>query len=189
MTIGWPISATISPRIYLRIGYRATAITGGVFALAGSLVFALFVDADSSLAPVAVAGVILGFGLGFQSVSTVVWIQSTVDWSRRGVVTGSNMFIRTLGSAVGIAVFGSIANAVLADRLRHPPPSLAGDVPETLDAAQLSFTGRHQSAEVVAYVRSSLFDAVHYVFWALVAVAVLGLVAELCLPRREEVRY
>src|SRR6185503_1113248 len=25
MTVGWPISATISPKIYLRIGYRATA--------------------------------------------------------------------------------------------------------------------------------------------------------------------
>ena len=52
--------------------------------------------------------------------STVVAVQSTVGWGRRGVVTGTNMFIRTLGSAVGIAVFGSIANGRLAHR-RHTP--------------------------------------------------------------------
>jgi hypothetical protein len=67
------------------------------------------------------------------------------------VVTGSNMFIRTLGSAVGIAVFGSIANGRLAHH-RHTP--------------------------------ATIYHAIHGVFWALVAVAVLGVAAELLLPRR-----
>jgi hypothetical protein len=66
-------------------------------------------------------------------------------------VTGSNMFIRTLGSAVGIAVFGSIANGRIAHRRRTP---------------------------------ETIYHAVHGVFWALVAVAVLGLAAQLLLPRR-----
>jgi hypothetical protein len=96
------------------------------------------------------------------------------------------MFIRTLGSAVGVAVFGGIANAILADRFRHPPASLAGRLPDAVDAASISFTRRHQAADVVAYTRSALFDAVHWVFWALVAVALLGLVAQLLMPRRAE---
>src|SRR5690242_3079887 len=29
MTIGWPIAATLAPRVYLRIGYRPTALVGG----------------------------------------------------------------------------------------------------------------------------------------------------------------
>jgi hypothetical protein len=100
------------------------------------------------------------------------------------------MFIRTLGSAVGIAVFGSIANTTLADRFRHPPAALAGKLPQAVDAASISFTKRHEAAAVVAYTRHALYDAVHYVFWALVAVAVLGLLAELFMPRRaEELRF
>ena len=186
MTIGWPIAATIAPRIYLRIDYRPTALLGGCFTLAGCLMFALFVGEGSRLWHVALSGFVLGIGMGFASVSTVVAIQSVVDWSRRGVVTGSNMFIRTLGSAVGIAVFGSIANAVLVDRFRNPPADLAGKLPRAVDAASISFTHRHQSQAVIDYTRSALFDAVHYVFWALVAVAVLGLLAELLLPRRAE---
>jgi EmrB/QacA subfamily drug resistance transporter len=151
MTIGWPLSATFAARVYLRLGYRKTALLGGVIALAGCLLLALFVQQGSGVWRVAVADFVLGVGMGFASVSTVVAVQSVVDWSRRGVVTGSNMFIRTLGSAVGIAVFGSIANGRLAHR-RHTP--------------------------------ATIYAAVHGVFWALAAVAVLGVAAQLLLPRQ-----
>jgi EmrB/QacA subfamily drug resistance transporter len=186
MTIGWPIAAASAPKVYLRIDYRPTALIGGVFTIAGCLLLAVFVKEDSGLWRVAFASFVTGIGLGFTSVATVVAVQSVVGWNRRGVVTGSNMFIRTLGSAVGIAVFGSIANSTLADRFRNPPASLAGRLPRAVDAASISFSRRHQSADVVAYTRSALYDAVHHVFWALAVVAVLGLVAQLRLPRRTE---
>ena len=96
------------------------------------------------------------------------------------------MFIRTLGSAVGIAVFGSIANSVLGDRFRHPPAAIAGQLPRAVDAASISFTKRHQSAAAIDYTRAALYDAVHYVFWALLAVALIGLAAHLFFPRRAE---
>jgi MFS family permease len=112
MTVGWPIAATLSPKVYLRIDYRRTALLGGTFAIAGCLLFALFVD-GSSVWRVAVASFVTGIGLGFSSVSTVVSAQSVVGWERRGVVTGTNMFIRSLGSAVAVAVFGSIVNSEL----------------------------------------------------------------------------
>jgi EmrB/QacA subfamily drug resistance transporter len=112
MTVGWPIAATLSPKVYLRLDYRRTALLGGVFATMGCLLFALLVDA-SSIWRIAVASFVTGFGLGFSSVSTVVSAQSVVGWERRGVVTGANMFIRSLGSAVGVAVFGSIVNSEL----------------------------------------------------------------------------
>jgi EmrB/QacA subfamily drug resistance transporter len=190
MTIGWPIAATASPRVYLRLGYRLTAIVGGSITIVGCLLLALFVQEDTGLWRVAVSSFVLGIGMGFASVSTVVAVQSVVGWNRRGVVTGSNMFIRTLGSAVGIAVFGSIANTILADRFRHPPPALVGRLPRAVDAASISFTKRHESAAVVEYTRQALYDAVHYVFWALVGAAVVGLVAELLMPRKaEELRF
>ena len=123
MTIGWPIAATLAPRVYLRIGYRPTALLGGAIATVACLLFALFVGAGSGIWRVGVAGFVLGVGLGFISVSTVVAVQSTVGWGKRGVVTGTNMFIRTLGSAVGVAVFGSIANGRLAHR-SHTAPAI-----------------------------------------------------------------
>ena len=45
MTIGWPIAATTSGRLYLRFGFRTTMLIGSVIALAGAALL-LTVDAD-----------------------------------------------------------------------------------------------------------------------------------------------
>jgi hypothetical protein len=37
-----------------------------------------------------------------------------VPWNERGVVTGTNLFSRSIGSAVGVAVIGAIANSIFA---------------------------------------------------------------------------
>jgi EmrB/QacA subfamily drug resistance transporter len=110
MTIGSPIAATAAPRAYLRIGYRTTAVIGSFIAVVGCALFVLFVHHDSHVWRVAAASFVIGIGMGFASVATVVGIQSAVEWRDRGVATGTNMFLRSLGSAVGIAVFGSIFN-------------------------------------------------------------------------------
>jgi hypothetical protein len=35
-----------------------------------------------------------------------------VPWHERGVVTSTNMFARSIGSALGVAVFGAVANSI-----------------------------------------------------------------------------
>jgi hypothetical protein len=113
-------------------------------------------------------------------------VQSVVGWNRRGVVTGANMFTRSVGSAVGVAVFGSIANTTLVARFRHPPAALAGRLPHTVNSATLAFSGGHHDPAVAAYTRAALFTATHRIFWALVAAAALGLLTQLLMPKRTE---
>jgi hypothetical protein len=50
--------------------------------------------------------------MGLLAVPTLIAAQSSIGWNERGVVTGNNMFARSLGSAVGVAVFGAIANSI-----------------------------------------------------------------------------
>jgi EmrB/QacA subfamily drug resistance transporter len=183
-SLGWSTASSRSPRLYMRFGFRSTAILGGLCMIAGCLFFALVVHEDSRLWRVAVATLITGFGLGFSSTSVLVGIQSTVGWAHRGVVTGSNLFMRSIGSAVGVAVFGAIANTTLAHRFADPPPAVRGKLPASVDAASLSFAHRERDGAVVAFTRDALFAATHWIFWALVATAVLGLLAQLALPRR-----
>ncbi|MFZ0530314.1 MAG: hypothetical protein WAL91_07245, partial [Propionicimonas sp.] len=45
---------------------------------------------------------------------SLIAAQASVEWSERGVVTGITIFARSAGSAVGVAIFGAIANNVLA---------------------------------------------------------------------------
>ncbi|HEY1529521.1 MAG TPA: MFS transporter [Galbitalea sp.] len=112
LTVGWPLAASQSGRLYLRFGFRNTVLIGSVFALAGSLTLALTAHSPS-LAVVAVACFIIGLGMGLIAVPSLVAAQSSVEWNQRAVVTGAQLFSRSIGSAVGVAVFGAIANAII----------------------------------------------------------------------------
>jgi EmrB/QacA subfamily drug resistance transporter len=123
LTIGWPVTAALSGRIYLRVGFRATALAGAVLILIGGGLIALFGPRTPVLA---VAGVcfLIGAGMGLVNSPIVVAIQSAVGWDQRGVATGTNLFGRSLGSAVGVAIFGAIANASLDGRPESDPVAL-----------------------------------------------------------------
>lgn len=130
MTIGWPIAASQSGRLYLRIGFRMTGLVGAVPLLAGAV---LLTRLGIGSSPWHVAGccVLIGLGMGLIASPALIAAQSSVEWAERGVVTGANAFARALGSAVGVAVFGALANIALS---RSDAPS-GRSVP---DAAQLA---------------------------------------------------
>ncbi len=112
LTIGWPVAATFAGRLYLRVGFRPTTILGGVI-----LVVSISALAVSTLAPsvwlVAIICFVIGAGFGFAAISSLVAAQSSVDWNERGVVTGTQMFFRSIGQSLGAAVLGAIANSVI----------------------------------------------------------------------------
>lgn len=114
LTLGWPISASQSGRLFLRIGFRNTAFVGLGIAVLGAvgLVAATFVPSPLTTA---LSCFVVGLGLGLVASPTLIAAQSSVPWTERGVVTGANMFLRSMGSAVGVAVFGAVANGVIAE--------------------------------------------------------------------------
>lgn len=164
-SVGWPLAASQSGRIYLKIGFRNTALIGGGFALAGSLSL-LLLHPDSTPLQVGLSCALVGIGLGLITSPTLVAAQSVVGWEQRGVITATNMFARSMGSAIGTAVFGAIVNATI---------SRAG--------------GTGGGATTGSGVpRLLLFDAVGNVFIASIAVSVMMLIAIMIIPRRITVR-
>jgi EmrB/QacA subfamily drug resistance transporter len=184
MTVGWPLSASQAGRIYMRLGFRDTALIGSVFVVIGALLIALL-PIGATVWEAAGAAFVLGVGLGLASVPTLVAVQSTVGWNRRGVVTGTNMFNRSMGSAIGVAVLGAIANATLANRFAHPPAAVAGHLPPSADATSLVLGGPLDPASPVdAFVRSALYDATHNVFLVMFLISVVIVGAVLLMPRK-----
>jgi MFS family permease len=133
LTLGWPVAAGYSGRIYLRIGFRDTALGGSALVVAGAVLL-VQLDARSAVWEVAGACLLMGLGFGFSASPTVVAIQSVVGWDRRGVVTATHMFSRAIGSAIGAAVFGAIGSATLDGRGPEDAAALSS-------AAENVFTG------------------------------------------------
>ncbi|MCY0906159.1 MFS transporter [Arthrobacter sp. H14-L1] len=113
LTLGWPISASQAGRLYLRIGFRRTALIGIALTVTGVAVLALTAPRPSVIV-VAASCFVVGLGLGLVATPTLIAAQSSVEWNERGVVTGTNLFARSIGSALGVAVFGAVANAIYA---------------------------------------------------------------------------
>ena len=117
-----------SGRLYLRIGFRDTAFVGG------AVVVAARAGASCCRRPRrlwAVAGVcfVAGVGMGLIASPTMVAVQSFVGWAERGLVTGTAMFSRSLGSAVGVAAFGALVTAMTTSRFAPPPPGCGTGCP------------------------------------------------------------
>ncbi|MFE6996575.1 MFS transporter [Microbacterium sp. NPDC057659] len=139
MSLGWPLAAANVGQLYLRIGFRRTALIGLSIASVAAVVLAVTAQWPSPWIFAAVA-FCLGFGLGWSAAPTLIAAQSSVGWGERGVVTGMNAFARSAGSAVGVAVLGAISNAVIAG-------GGGADDPDTIVSAS---TGVFIAAAVVA---------------------------------------
>jgi EmrB/QacA subfamily drug resistance transporter len=188
LTVGWPLSATFAGRVYLRIGFRSTALIGSSIVIVGAAMCALLPE-HAQVWQAGGACFVVGMGLGLTASPTLVAAQSVVGWDRRGVVTATNMFSRSTGSAVGAAVFGAIANSTLASRLAHPPAAVSAALGgRGVDATSLVLGGKLPKGDAGAavFLRDSLYSASHHVFEALVVVAVLAAAALLLMPRRTE---
>jgi EmrB/QacA subfamily drug resistance transporter len=161
IALGWPLAASNSGRLYLTVGFRTTMLIGGAVAAAGASLL-LLVGPGSSILVLAAPCFVMGLGFGLVASPAIIAVQSAVSWQQRGVATGSTMFSRSIGSAVGVAIFGAIVNAVVASNLSGGVPDLEHLTPAVLE------------------------PAIHAVFVASAIVAVGLLVVGLLMPRRIE---
>ncbi|WP_407706571.1 MFS transporter [Streptomyces scopuliridis] len=182
MTLSWPISAAFSSRVYNRIGFRLTAIIGISLAMLVLLAFPLLPYPGQAWQP-ALIMLLLGAALGIFQLPLIIGVQSTVGWSERGTATASILFCRQVGQSVGAALFGAVANGVLAARLTNAPtPGLPDDLDSVSKALENPAT---LTAEAADYLRRAMDSAVDYVYLgAAGAAAVSLLVLIFVAPRR-----
>ncbi|HEY8300401.1 MAG TPA: MDR family MFS transporter, partial [Jatrophihabitans sp.] len=107
LTMGWPVAASQAGKVYLRIGFRVCSLIGSSVVVVGAALL-LLLGPSSPVVEVAAFCFVIGLGMGLSATPSLIAAQTSVGWTERGVVTGTNMFFRSMGSAVGVAVFGAI---------------------------------------------------------------------------------
>ncbi|MGW0824024.1 MFS transporter [Streptomyces sp. NPDC002845] len=170
-TLSWPVSAALSQHVYRRIGFRDTALLGIGAAALILLAFPFLPYPGQAWQP-ALLMLLLGGALGLFQLPLIVGVQSTVGWSERGTATGSVLFCRQTGQTAGAAVFGAVANGVLAARL--------GGVGDLDTVTRALDTGTSSEP-----LRRAVADAVHSVYLGASCAAALAFVVLLLVaPRR-----
>lgn len=185
MSIGWPIASTIAGRLVLNIGFRKTSTIGGLFLILGAFVF-YYLSADDGPVMAMFGSFLIGVGMGLSTTSFIVLIQSSVDWSKRGIATATNMFMRTLGSTVGAALLGGILN----NRLSNYLQSKGEDIDLSLNAAHSLLNPSDQtmlSPEMKEILNEGLNQALHQVYISVLIFAIISFLLILFLPQDKKV--
>ena len=187
LLLAWPIAATLSGSIVIRYGYRITAVFGMLSSTIGVAMTMLF-NAQTSLAFIIVAMVLIGTGLGFVSTVFIFSVQNAVPWNVRGVATASNQFFRTMGGTVGVAIMGTILNAQMATRfapIYARFPDVAGRLPKNIAPANVLLTPDLRASLPIVFLtqlQNALSQSLFWVYGLMLVLAIAGLVTMFLLP-------
>lgn len=183
MSIGWPTASALSGRLYLRIGFRNTALIGAELMVLAVAAFQ-FLPFPGSVTPVLIDQIALGAGFGLLSTPLLVGVQSTVTWRDRGVVTGANIFSRYLGESLGAAICGAIFNSAIGRELAQAPATLRPHLPRDLSTVISALQGHTVHGAADEYLHRAIYAATHQVYTGMVVVAVITFGLVLFTPRR-----
>lgn len=179
MSASSPIGAVLAGQIMLRASYRASATTGAVFYIVGSVMMTML-DPQSTAYWAMASGLLMGLGIGLNNNTYMVAIQSDSGWSSRGIATSAFVFSRILGQALGAAAFGGILNAGLAVYLKGKGDLVAQIMTPKLRAAL--------PPDIVGPLMQEFDHALHTVFLILVALAIGVMIIGMRLPKDRGIR-
>ncbi len=188
MSIGWPLASSWSGRLYLRFGFRDTALGGAVLVVLAAAGF-LFRPFPDSAWPIMIDQVLLGAGFGLLSTPILVGVQNTVTYRDRGVVTGANIFSRYLGQSLGAALFGAVFNNAMRSELAHAPEALRAGLPTDINAVISALQGSALHSQEVQqtadrYLRQAIATATEHVYAGMAVVALITVGIVLLTPRK-----
>lgn len=183
MSLGWPTASALAGYLYLRIGFRDTALLGTLLMGLAVATF-LLLGVRVSVGALVAIQITLGAGFGLLSTAALVGAQNSVDWYGRGVVTGANMFTRLLGESLGAAIFGAVFNTRLSAYLHQAPAHLAAQLPDHVDQVLSSGRQGELARQAADYLQQAIHMAMHSLYISLAIVVVLTCLAVVIMPRR-----
>ncbi|MBV8820851.1 MAG: MFS transporter [Acidobacteriaceae bacterium] len=175
--------------------YRTLATVGAAISAVGMYLLAAM-DGSTTQPQVVRNMVIAGFGIGLlQPIYTLV-VQNVAPPSQMGAATASTQFFRSIGSTVGVALFGSVLlNLYHQDFNQHVPsgtparalapfnnPLQLVQIRPRLEAAFGQYPGGSELlAKLFANVHDALIHGLHAIFLIGAALMTLGIVVNVFL--------
>ncbi|MFJ1563833.1 MDR family MFS transporter [Streptomyces erythrochromogenes] len=187
MVFGLLIASVFSGNVVSKTGrYRIFPIVGNaVMGIGLYLLSRMEPDTNSLLESLYMF--VLGTGIGLSMQVLTIAVQNTVDYADLGTATSGVTFFRTLGSAFGTAVFGTIYANQLGPALEEAVADVArttGADPAQLAGAASTPQGVHELDPAAATpIVEAYAEALQTVFLWTVPVAVFGFVVALFLKQ------
>ena len=196
LMLGAVVGSIATGQLNLRLGsYKIAAVSGSILVATGMILFARMGGATQR-ADVILAMIIAGTGIGLLQPVYTVAVQNVAPRKQMGAATASTAFFRSIGSTMGVAIFGSVlltsyhhdlTNGIPADT---PPaalklfsnPLLLAQLRPQLDATfGHSASGLHLLQMLMANVRTGLLHGLQRIFFASAVIMTLAVILHLML--------
>jgi hypothetical protein len=169
---------------------RSAASTGALLLILGCT-WTLFFSTTTALFTCFSAFFLVGIGMGFVTLSTLLSVQDSLEAIDLGVATSSHQFFRTLGGTVGVGICGGLITGRMNHGLAQISAAAAsGEIPaETADKLSRNLETLFQPdvltglpEKVNALLQQAISRGTIAVFTAVVAAAVLCLICCILVP-------
>jgi EmrB/QacA subfamily drug resistance transporter len=184
LMLGMIVAMTLSGRTITRTGRYKIFPVVGMLVLACGLVLMSRLHADTSLLVADVYMGITGIGIGMSMQVLVLATQNAVDRADMGVATSGATFFRSMGGAIGVAMFGALLRhenaSTIPDRIREFKVPIAQLTPGNLSIGTPADVAKLPGAlhDAVVY---GFADSMQVVFFSAAPFAILGFVVVLFL--------
>ena len=172
MMLGVVASSAIGGRFIGKLSYRSIMIGSAVLILTAVLLLGT-IDIATPRWVITSYMVLMGLGIGVAFPITSISSLHGVEANRRGVVSSLVGFFRTIGSAIGVTVFGSLQNDALRDRMKAiADPAFADRIPNAQVLLQPEVK-KNIPGPVLDKLIAALADSIAYVFqWSTLFVVI-----------------
>ncbi|QKV97385.1 MFS transporter [Streptomyces sp. NA02950] len=142
LAIGMLVVSRRSIPLGQRVGARRV-ITVGLVVLAAGLALLSFADARTPYPLYAAVLLVMATGMGLSMPMLSASILGALPHSRAGLGSGLGSAAREIGSALGVAVMGTVLTGRFTDRVPDAPGGHAGSAGEAMSAARALGTAEH----------------------------------------------
>src|SRR6266849_3943721 len=185
MLLAMVVSSIGSGQLISRTGRYKIILLGGLALMAAGYLMITTFDINTTNQTLVEAMILIGLGLGCTMQTYTLVVQNSVSRADLAVATSATQLSRSMGSALGLAIMGTILTQGLASGMAKYLPAgvlqkfqASGSGASTgsvFDPTQLA----HLPAAIAAGIRHGLSDALHPVFVAGLAMIVLAFIATL----------
>ncbi|RXZ82314.1 DHA2 family efflux MFS transporter permease subunit [Paenibacillaceae bacterium] len=179
LSVAWFTGSFIAGRLLVTIGNKRTIGIASIVLLLGGLMLSGF-GIGTPEWQFALNSAVLGLGFGMIFTTTTVNVQDAVPATMVGTATASITLFRTVGQAVGLAVFGMIFNSLLL----HNMGNAADDAINASQMNQLISTHHlgNVAPALVGPLREILYQSLHFVYWSMLGFILISFALHFLLP-------
>jgi len=190
------VGSILTGQVNLRFRtYKPSAVAGSIMITAGMVLFARM-DAMTQRSDVVLAMLVAGFGMGLLMPVYTVAIQNAASREHMGAASALPTFFRSIGSTIGVALFGAVLlvnyqrnfhhdlPASLPQSLREPfanPLNLPQRLPELTKLFRQQTGGLELLRSLMTDVRAGLVSGINLIFVLSTVIMAIAVVLNLFL--------